>query len=76
MDDGTEDVIHVDTLQPPEWLEGNGAHVGATVPLPLDLLEMGLAAEIRAKVTAIYPCPPIRPGPGRVVLTTGQSPEL
>jgi hypothetical protein len=69
-DDGTRDVIYVETLQPPEWLAAHRVRVGAMAPLPLDLQDMGLAAELRATVTAIYPCPPIRPGPGRVVLST------
>jgi len=67
--DGTLDVIHVETLQPPEWVQRHGAEVGATVPLPLDLLEMGLPEDLRAQVVANDPCPPIAPGPGRVVLT-------
>ncbi|HID78086.1 MAG TPA: hypothetical protein EYP56_19095, partial [Planctomycetaceae bacterium] len=29
--DGTLDVIHVETLQPPEWVQRHGAEVGATV---------------------------------------------
>jgi hypothetical protein len=44
--------------------------VGATVPLPLDLVEMGMPADLRAKVVAVEPCPPIRSGSGSVVLTT------
>jgi len=68
--DGTLDVIEVETLQPPEWVEQHGAQPGATVPLPLDLLEMGLPENLRAVVVANEPCPPIPDGPGSVVLTT------
>lgn len=68
--DGTVDDVNVRTLQPPEWLEAFDARVGAEVPLPLDLVEMGLPADLTAKVLSIEPCPPIDDGPGRVVLTT------
>ena len=40
------------------------------VPLPMDLLEMGMPEDLRAKVEAVEPCPRIESGPGRVVLTT------
>jgi len=69
-EDGTEDVVEVETLQPPCWVITHGARVGAWVPLPLDLVEMGLPEELRAEVVADDPCPPLRAGPGRVVLTT------
>lgn len=69
-DDGTVDDINVETLQPPEWLSSTDAEVGAAVPLPLDLTEMGLPDSLRAKVVSIDPCPAIEEGPGRVVLTT------
>lgn len=39
------------------------------MPLPLDLREMGEPDE-PAEVVAVGPCPPVAPGPGRVVLTT------
>lgn len=68
--DGTVDDIHVETLQSPEWLAGHAAQVGSSVPIPLDLAEMGLPADLPAKVLANDPCPPLQPGPGRVVLTT------
>ena len=68
--DGTLDEIEVETLQPPEWIKANKASVGATVPLPLDLREMGLPDRLRATVVADEPCPPIASGPGNVVLTT------
>ncbi len=68
--DGTVDDINVETLQPPEWIAAHDARVGHLVPLPLDLVEMGLPKGLKARVLENLPCPPIRPGPGRVVLTT------
>jgi hypothetical protein len=69
--DGTVDRICVESLLPPEWLARHGgAAVGSTVPLPLDLNEMGLPEGMTARVVANEPCPPIEAGPGRVVLTT------
>jgi hypothetical protein len=68
--DGTVDVIQVETLQPPGWVEANAAQTGSSAPLPLDLAEMGLPAGIVARVVANEPCPKLAAGPGRVVLTT------
>ena len=68
--DGTIDDVHVQTLQPPEWIAEHGARPGATVPIPLDLVEMGLPEDMTAEVVANEPCPEIESGPGRVVLTT------
>ena len=68
--DGTVDDINVQTVQSPAWLAENQVEVGASVPLPLDLVEMGLPATLRAKVLAIDRCRKIPDGPGRVVLTT------
>ncbi len=68
--DGTVDDIHVETLQPPQWIADHDARVGSLVPLPLDLVEIGLRKGLKARVLENLPCPPIRPGPGRVVLTT------
>ena len=65
-----EDHVEVETLQPPEWVEAHHAFRGATVPLPLDLAEMGLPTELRAEVVANESCPSIQGGEGRVVLTT------
>lgn len=67
---GTLDDINIETLQPTDWIAANRVCVGAAVPLPLDLVEMGLPEDLRATVVAIESCPPIRSGPGRVVLTT------
>ena len=69
-EDGTLDTIHIETLQAPEWIAACGARLGAWVPVPLDLVEMGLPADLTAQVVADEPCPPIADGPGRVVLTT------
>jgi hypothetical protein len=68
--DVERDDIHIETLLPPEWLEANNVQVGAEVQLPLDLVEMGLPDDLRGEVVGIAPCPPIKPGAGRVVLTT------
>ena len=67
---GTLDTIEVETLQPQASIEANRVSVGQMVPLPLDMIEMGMPPTLRAKVVAIQPCPPIAEGPGRVVLTT------
>ena len=69
-DDGTIDDINVETLQSPAWIEHFQARVGSSVPIPLDLVEMGLPENLLAKVLAIERCPTIEAGPGRVVLTT------
>jgi hypothetical protein len=76
--DGTLDVVEVETLQPPGWVAAHRARPGAWVPLPLDLLEMGLPETLRARVMANEPCPAIPAGPGSVVLTTVNhlNPEL
>lgn len=67
----TIDCICVESLMPPAWLAfHDGAPVGSTVPIPLDLEEMGLPEGMTANVVANNPCPPIDQGPGRVVLTT------
>jgi hypothetical protein len=68
--DGTVDTINVVTLVPPEWITLHDAQLGAMVPIPLDVQEMGLDENLLAKILAIERCPEIRAGPGRVVLTT------
>ena len=35
-EDGTRDVVEVETLQSPEWVAQHRAHVGAIVPLPVE----------------------------------------
>ena len=69
-DDGTRDNINVETLQPPEWIKEHDVRIGANVPLPRDLVEMGLPRDLHATVIAVEHCPQIDAGPGRVVLTT------
>ena len=69
-EDGTVDPIRVATLQPPEWIQNHRAVQGGRVPLPLDLVEMGLPDGLTATVEFMGPCPEIQSGPGRVVLTT------
>ncbi len=68
--DGTLDPIHVETLQPREWMESRQAAKGREVDIPFDLRDMGLPEQLRARVVDIQPCPPIPPGPGQIVLTT------
>ncbi len=68
--DGTVDRIHIETLKPDQWIEANEAYVGNLVPMPLDLVELGMPKGLKARVLENLPCPPIRPGPGRIVLTT------
>jgi len=69
-DDGTCNEINVETLQPWQWIDEHQAHVGSWAPLPLDTLEMGLPEGMTGKVLDILPCPKIKSGRGRVVLTT------
>lgn len=61
-----EDTVYVDTLRPVEWVEASAVRVDSRVSLWLP--ELGL--EGMARVIAVEPCPPIEPGPGRVVLST------
>jgi hypothetical protein len=68
--DGTRDVIEVETLQSPEWIEANRAQLGSFTPLPLELEEMGLPRGTVARVVANEPCPALEQGPGNTVLTT------
>ena len=69
-EDGTRDVVEIETLQSPDWLAENDTHVGAVVPLVGDLVEMGLPAGFPLQVRANEPCPEIEEGQGRVILTT------
>lgn len=69
-DDGTLDVVHVETLQGPDWVAAQQAEVGRMVAIPFDLVEMGLPADLLAQVLEKRPCPPIQSGPGQVVMTT------
>lgn len=69
-EDGTVDEINIETLQPVAWIHDNRVRVGGQTKLPIDALEMGLPDELTGKVLDILPCPPLREGPGRIVLTT------
>ncbi|MCA9177488.1 MAG: hypothetical protein KDB14_23545, partial [Planctomycetales bacterium] len=69
-DDGTYNEVNVKTLQPWQWIHENEVHVGGYAPLPLDTLEMGLPEGLTGKVIDVLPCPPIKSGRGRVVITT------
>lgn len=69
-EDGTVDVINIETLQPWQWIHQYEVHVGGWAPLPLDVDEMGLPAGMTGKVLDILPCPKVKPGRGRIILTT------
>ena len=51
-------------------MAANDARVGAMVPMPLELREIGLPQDLTGEVVANEPCPEIKPGSGRVVLAT------
>lgn len=68
--DERHESINIRSLVSPEWLKANEVRIDAVVPLPLDLEEAGLPVDVQAKVTAINPCPTIKPGRGRIVLST------
>lgn len=68
--DGTLDAVHIETLRSSEWIEAHHVAIGEEVAIPLDLVETGLPEDLRACLVENKPCPPIGPGPGRVVLTT------
>jgi hypothetical protein len=61
-----DDTVDVVLLRPRVWAEAVGARVGSHVAL--DLPEMGASG--RALVTAVGPCPPLKPGNGRIVTGT------
>ena len=64
------DDVNIETIQSPEWLDSCDPVIGSDVPAPIDVLEMGLPHDLKAKVLENGPCPPISNGPGWVVLTT------
>ena len=68
--DGTPDTFYVTTLQSPEWMREHAVAIGAQVPMPLDVQEMGCPDNLLAEVESIEPCPAIQDSPGRVILTT------
>jgi hypothetical protein len=58
--------LDITLLRPLTWIEESSAEPGATIYL--DLAELG--AQGNAKVIAVEPCPPIKPGKGNVVTGT------
>jgi len=58
--------LDIGLLRPLAWVQAVGAKPGATIAL--DLADLGAAGA--AAVVAVGPCPPIAPGPGRVVTGT------
>ena len=58
--------LDITLLRPLSWIEGSRATPGTTIYL--DLEELG--AHGNAKVVAIDPCPPIKPGKGNVITGT------
>jgi len=55
--------VEIVLLRPTWWLEAHDARLGGRITLHMS--ELGLSGPCR--VVAIGPCPPIEPGPGRVV---------
>jgi hypothetical protein len=70
LPDGTLDILDIETLQSQEWVDRHDAQIGVTVPIPLDLREMGLPEQLTAVVVGNEACPPLEAGPGRYVLAT------
>ena len=68
--DGTEDLIEVESLQSAEWVAEHRAEIGACVPMPLDLTEMGIPQDLPTRVVGNHPCPQLQRGLGRVVTST------
>ena len=62
----------MEALQPPEWINEHDWRVGARVPMPLELREMGLPQDLLGEVVGNEPGPEIQPGRGRVVLADGK----
>lgn len=60
------DIIDLELLRSVEWMEAVGCSDGAIIWF--DLEEMGLHGW--AEVVRVEPCPPIKAGPGRMVLAT------
>ncbi|MFO0883455.1 MAG: polymorphic toxin-type HINT domain-containing protein [Pirellulales bacterium] len=60
----------IETLQHISWIQEYNVAVGMPCPVPLDLEEMDSDPNLQVKATEILPCPTIKPGKGRIVLTT------
>lgn len=61
-----DDAVRMVLLRPSTWFERAGAVPGSTVEL--DMPELGIVGPARVESTA--PCPPIKPGTGRIVTGT------
>jgi RHS repeat-associated protein len=70
----SSDVYEMELLRPLDWITKTGAVKGGA--LEVEFPEMNLRG--RAEVVGILACPKIKPGPGRVVLSTltHRSPQL
>ncbi len=66
MPDGFGGDLEIVLLRPLWWVEAAGARAGGTVDL--DLPEMGAVGT--ARVVSVGPCPPLKPGKGKVVTGT------
>jgi RHS repeat-associated protein len=64
--DGSEDFLEIELLRPLDWLDTNGAAIGAWLDVALD--DIGLRGP--AVVVGIFAPPVIAPGPGRIVTGT------
>jgi RHS repeat-associated protein len=60
------DILDIEMLRSPEWLDETGCAAGGKIWLELE--EIGLFGW--AEVRSITACPPIQPGTGRVILST------
>ena len=64
--DGSGDVLDIELLRSPKWIEESGCQVGASIGLAVP--ELGIAGW--ARVLAVEPCPKLQTGSGRVVTMT------
>ncbi|MEL6106348.1 MAG: HNH endonuclease, partial [Planctomycetota bacterium] len=60
------DTLELTTLKPDIWLKQNGVEVGKRTLMDIPVAD----AHNEALITAIHPAPEIKPGPGRVVMST------
>ncbi|CAG0981676.1 hypothetical protein PLCT2_01945 [Planctomycetaceae bacterium] len=64
--DGSDDILEIELLRSPQWIEETGSRVGGSIGLAIP--EMGIYGW--AKVIALNPCPKLQTGAGRVVTMT------
>jgi RHS repeat-associated protein len=64
--DNERDTINIELLKPLSWMTETGAEAGKWIDFALP--EVGLSG--KARVVFIAECPPVKDGPGRVVLAT------